>query len=494
MCRTPVLAARHRISAAGETWWVRANRWEPKEQSVAEEEEEPPPEEEAPPPKCAACGGPGSFPCNGCSSAAYCSAPCQQKDWALRHRQQCKRLRRLQPRAAGPAHGRSGARVAAGAVPAAAAPPRCARPQESNSTPPVPKHVLFPYADFKQLLQSVPQRKAPVGLVNVGNSCYANSLLQALLATPALASYLVSGRHTESCVKPSPSDWCALCELQGLAQAAYRDGGDGPARRDAISPLPLLKHVRRLGRQFCFGQQEDSHELYVRLVEAMEQIQLAEAGGRARFDLRSQVGAPRRPGFRCGPDICRVLNRRCCPSGSPLPLPCCRAGGADVSYSWLPDPGCLSPGCLPACLLQETTLTHHTFSGYLRSQIDCLRCGGVSRSYEACVGGITLEVPALRVAGLEAALRGLTAVERLDGENSYKCDACNDYVAAERSSRVEVAPNVLCICLKRFAVRETGHGSAERLGCSALLLLLGDAVSALPALLKCGLWPSLQSG
>ncbi len=97
----------------------------------------------------------------------------------------------------------------------------------------------------------------------------------------------------------------------------------------------------------------------------------------------------------------------------------------------------------------------------MRTQIACLRCGGVSCSYEACMGGITLEVPALRVAGLEAALQGLTAVERLDGENSYKCDACNDYVAAERSSRVEVAPNVLCICLKRFSVRRRTRGAGK---------------------------------
>lgn len=120
----------------------------------------------------------------------------------------------------------------------------------------------------------------------------------------------------------------------------------------------------------------------------------------------------------------------------------------------------------------------------MRTQVDCLRCGGVSCSYEACLGGINLEVPALRVAGLEAALRGLTAVERLDGDNSYKCDACENYVAAERSSRVEVAPNVLCICLKRFAVRGEGQGprwEARRSHAAGDLLRMQRSVSALPS-------------
>lgn len=45
-------------------------------------------------------------------------------------------------------------------------------------------------------------------------------------------------------------------------------------------PLPplQLRNVKRLGKQFTFGRQEDSHELYVRLVEAIEAVQVT-AGG-----------------------------------------------------------------------------------------------------------------------------------------------------------------------------------------------------------------------
>lgn len=115
-------------------------------------------------------------------------------------------------------------------------------------------------------------------------SCYANSLLQALLATPSLAAYLVSGaapqlcagllgpaklplipglhvslgqpdsrtqaacdamgavlsdsagEHGRGCIKPGPSDWCVLCELEKLAQQAYREGSDS----GVLNPRPLV--------------------------------------------------------------------------------------------------------------------------------------------------------------------------------------------------------------------------------------------------------------
>ena len=34
----------------------------------------------------------------------------------------------------------------------------------------------------------------------------------------------------------------------------------------------------------------------------------------------------------------------------------------------------------------------------------------------------------------------------------FKCDGCKAYVAADKSTRLEVAPNNLQICLKRFGV------------------------------------------
>lgn len=103
--------------------------------------------------------------------------------------------------------------------------------------------------------------------------------------------------------------------------------------------------------------------------------------------------------------------------------------------------------------MQETTLVHHLFGGYLRNQTLCLTCGALSKSYD-CIVTLTLELPQ-RVHSLESALAKFTAEERLDKDNKYKCDKCRQYVPAVRSCKLEVAPNVLQICLKRFSVRPT---------------------------------------
>ena len=84
----------------------------------------------------------------------------------------------------------------------------------------------------------------------------------------------------------------------------------------------------------------------------------------------------------------------------------------------------------------------------------CCSCGHVSRTYECCTS-LTLEVSA-RIASLEAALARFAATERLDGDNRYMCDGCKAYVAADRCTRLEAAPHMLHICLKRIALGRHG--------------------------------------
>eukprot|EP01026_Neomeris_dumetosa_P068027 TRINITY_DN6649_c0_g1_i11.p1 TRINITY_DN6649_c0_g1~~TRINITY_DN6649_c0_g1_i11.p1 ORF type:complete len:462 (-),score=66.95 TRINITY_DN6649_c0_g1_i11:10-1338(-) len=48
-------------------------------------------------------------------------------------------------------------------------------------------------------------------------------------------------------------------------------------------------------------------------------------------------------------------------------------------------------------------------------------------------------------------------VEKLDDSNKMKCEGCNEYVQICRGSRIEVAPNVLVVQLKRFAFLPNGR-------------------------------------
>lgn len=100
----------------------------------------------------------------------------------------------------------------------------------------------------------------------------------------------------------------------------------------------------------------------------------------------------------------------------------------------------------PSC--QETTLIQHIFGGHLQSQVICTQCNKISNQYENMMD-LTVEIHG-DASSLEECLDQFTVKERLDGENMYKCDGCNDYVKAWKRLTIKRAPNVLTIALKRF--------------------------------------------
>lgn len=112
-----------------------------------------------------------------------------------------------------------------------------------------------------------------------------------------------------------------------------------------------------------------------------------------------------------------------------LPGAADRAGAPYLVVEATPTFSVLAPLChcltssLGANPVQETTLVHHVFGCYMRSEVACLACGHVSKSYDPQLG-LVLELHggAYRAGSVEEALRHHTARERLDGANKYKCD------------------------------------------------------------------------
>eukprot|EP00887_Chlorella_sp_A99_P007803 scaffold20.g7803.t1 len=267
--------------------------------------------------ECASCGQPNpTMRCTGCRSVAFCDKACQRANWEAGHRSQCKQLRKAAAAAAAaaapeaPAGGDAGAASSCNGTAGGAA----GAPEEKNSVLPLPKQMVMSNEEYQRLVEEAPQRACPVGLSNPANTCFANSLLQCLLATPAVAAYLVSRRHSGAC---AARGWCVACELERLAVAVF-----AAAPGACVSPKPLWQQIRRIGRQFTFGRQEDAEELYVQLLDALERAELQAAGGAGRF-----------------------------------------AGAA-----------------------RGTTAVGHTFGSWLRGQTHCLRGGHTSSAYEPHVG------------------------------------------------------------------------------------------------------------
>ncbi|XVF36605.1 hypothetical protein REPUB_Repub19eG0071500 [Reevesia pubescens] len=127
---------------------------------------------------------------------------------------------------------------------------------------------LFPYESFVKLYCWNKVELQPRGLVNCGNSCYANAVLQCLTFTPPLNAYFLQGLHSKACAK---TEWCFTCEFETLISKAKE--GKSP-----LSPIGILSQLQNIGGQLANGKEEDAHEFLRYAIDAMQSVCLTEAG------------------------------------------------------------------------------------------------------------------------------------------------------------------------------------------------------------------------
>ncbi|XP_019056064.1 PREDICTED: ubiquitin carboxyl-terminal hydrolase 15-like isoform X2 [Nelumbo nucifera] len=138
--------------------------------------------------------------------------------------------------------------------------------------------VLFPYEEFVKFFQYEVWDLSPRGLLNCGNSCYANAVLQCLTCTKPLIVYLLRKSHSRTCCV---KDWCLMCELEHHVMMLTEGGGP-------LSPNRILLHMRNIASRMGGGSQEDAHEFLRLLVASMQSICLEVVGGEKHVDSRLQ--------------------------------------------------------------------------------------------------------------------------------------------------------------------------------------------------------------
>ncbi|KAL6180068.1 hypothetical protein ACLB2K_046736 [Fragaria x ananassa] len=138
---------------------------------------------------------------------------------------------------------------------------------------------LFPYEVFVKLYNWNKVELHPSGLINCGNSCYANAVLQCLAFTPPLTAYLLQGLHSKSCAK---KDWCFMCEFEILILKAKE--GKSP-----LSPIGILSQLRNIGSQLGNGREEDAHEFLRHAIDTMQSVCLMESGVNAPRSLKEET-------------------------------------------------------------------------------------------------------------------------------------------------------------------------------------------------------------
>ncbi|KAM7275372.1 hypothetical protein ACFE04_017238 [Oxalis oulophora] len=199
-------------------------------------------------PLCVVCSKPGTNQCSACKSVKYCSSACQISHWKSGHKTNCKKVIPKKT-------------VNSSGI--------CLVPG-SGSYKIVSKKagkVLFPYDEFKKLFNWDTPGFPPCGLLNCGNSCFANVVLQCLTSTKPLVAYLLDQGH-----QSRHNDWCFLCEFQTHVQRASRS-------QQPFSPIGILSRLPNISGNLGNGRQEDAHEFMRFAIDMMQSVCLDEYGG-----------------------------------------------------------------------------------------------------------------------------------------------------------------------------------------------------------------------
>jgi len=237
-----------------------------------------------------------------------------------------------------------------------------------------------------------PQLRA-VGLYNRGNTCYLNSVMQALLHTPPLATAMLTQPtttllgaygvpHTTKQAARAADAFNSVAALRDFFHRAWQPPGGR-----ATVPAAFLQNLRKIAKPLRPGRQEDAHE-YLRFL--LESLQHA----------------------------------------------CTRFAPAEHQR--------------PADPVLATTLVHRLFAGRLRSRVVCHHCQHASDTYDPCLD-VSLDVRK-GIGSVRQALDAFTAPEQLGGANKYKCDRCKRRVEATKAFTIDAAPPVLTVHLKRFGL------------------------------------------
>ncbi|KAK9674266.1 hypothetical protein RND81_12G222100 [Saponaria officinalis] len=228
----------------------------------------------------------------------------------------------------------------------------------------------------------------PLGLKNLGNSCYLNSVLQCLTFTPPLANFCLSNQHSSFCASADPGRKrdCPFCLLEKrIVRSLSID-----LTLDA--PAKILNCLRIYSENFKSGRQEDAHEFLRYVIDACHDTCVRLRKLQQQHAKKSSNGI----------------------------------GGDSFS---------------------SNTIVKDIFGGALQSQVKCLSCGNESNKVDEIMD-ICLEISGC--SSLKDAMKKFFQAEILDGNNKYKCERCKKLVTAKKQMSVLQAPNVLVVQLKRF--------------------------------------------
>ncbi|KAK5710601.1 ubiquitin-specific protease doa4 [Elasticomyces elasticus] len=298
----------------------------------------------------------------------------------------------------------------------APAAPRMSYQGVSERTPsasqPASRHTsgqMVPYMAPRLLAKNI--RLPRTGLINFRNTCYMNSIIQALSATTPLSMFLLDDGFKQQLEE---DNWKGSKDIGNLWK------GDV----SCVKPTTFRSVIRRKWGEFDNEEQQDAKEFFDVLVEYLHQDLNSNW---ARNPLRALN--PKEEMLREGMDK-RVV--------------------AGMEWQRLTH--------------RELSFVYSLFAGQYASKLTCEGCGFTSTTYDLMTS-ISVEIPTQGLGGrqptLDDCLRSYCSEERLRGDERWECPRCRVPREARKRITLTRAPQVLVVHFKRFRSNGVGKQSSK---------------------------------
>ncbi|GFP97055.1 ubiquitin carboxyl-terminal hydrolase 22 [Phtheirospermum japonicum] len=306
------------------------------------------------------------------------------------------------------------------------------------------------------------------GLSNLGNTCFMNSVLQALLHTPPLRNYFLSDRHnryycerehrtivTRKCEITSKGNnksvqLCLACDLDAIFSAVFS------GERMPYSPAKFLHSWWQHASNLASYEQQDAHEFFISMLDGIhEKIQKDRRKTHSQGKLWIHLHF-----FLAFLFLLEVI------FAMALILASAVRFRASIQTASLVSASLCSGDCC---------IAHRVFSGILRSDVMCTSCGFTSTTYDPCVD-ISLDLEPNHVSSKKAAskksnytvnndansmnsgqiptlvgcLNHFTRPERLGADQKFFCQQCQVRQESLKQMSIRKLPLVSCFHIKRF--------------------------------------------
>lgn len=281
------------------------------------------------------------------------------------------------------------------------------------------------------------------GLINMGNTCFLNVVIQALTHTPVLRDYLLADLHR--CENLSRSRNCLACEMVRITQEIYR-----PVLTPFV-PNNLLYSIWLNASHFAGYEQRDAHEFLITLLTLIHSHLVGE-------QLPHEDGSVHGLNVACKTHSKedRIVRTTTCShddySNTSL-TDCVKSSSVNgllnpmVDLTPQPDSNSqMSSSSTRDSAESCDCIVHQVFFGDLESVISYEGCEHKSLTVDPFLD-LSLDVIQRGSTSLQACLKSYFSPELIDG--LIICSQCNVGRPAVKQFNLLHLPNVLCFYLKR---------------------------------------------